>query len=330
MTGAADVRPAPDRATLLAFLGVVVFGGINAVAVKQMVLELPPLWSAGIRFVAAGLILALIAIATRRSFPRRASLVGALAYGAFGFAASFALVYPALRDVPTGTAMVLIAMTPLFTFGLAIAQRQERFQLQGLLGALMAAAGIAIVFADQLGAAVPLVSLLLILLGTAAIAQSGVIVKWIPKSDPFWTNAVAMLAGAALLLALSVVAGESNPLPSSLASWAALAHLVALGSVAMFTLYVFGIQRWTASAMSYTTLLMPLVTIALAAVVFSERISPLFLIGGAVILAGVYVGSFARRGPRRSTNTSAPECLPVADCADALPASTPQRAPTPG
>ncbi len=314
MTAAGLERGGPDRATLLAFLGVVLFGGINAVAVKQMVAEVPPLWSAGLRFAVAGLILAVIAIATRRSFPRRASLLGALAYGAFGFAASFAFVYPALREVTAGTAMVIIAMTPLFTFGLAIAHRQERFHLQGLLGTLIAAAGIVIVFADQLGAAVPLAPLLFIVVGTAAIAESGVIVKWIPKSDPFWTNAVAMLAGAGLLLALSLVAGESFVLPASLASWMALGHLVLLGSVAMFTLYVFGIRRWTASAMSYTTLLMPLVTVALAALVFAQGISPLFAVGGAVILVGVYVGSFARRG-RRSTATSAPECLPIADCA---------------
>jgi drug/metabolite transporter (DMT)-like permease len=72
--------------------------------------------------------------------------------------------------------------------------------------------------------------------------------------------------------------------------------------------------------MSYTTLLMPLVTLALAAVLFDEVISPLFVIGGAVILAGVYVGSFARRHPRQSTALSAPECLPVADCPDEAPA----------
>ena len=317
MTGRA-AQAGPDRATLLAFLGVVVFGGINAVAVKQMVLDLPPFWSASIRFLAAGLILVVAAVLTRRSFPRRASLIGALAYGTFGFAISFGLVYPALREVPPGTAMVLIAMTPLFTFALAVAQRQEKFHVQGLIGALVAAAGIAIVFADQLSAAVPLLPLLMILGGAAAIAESAVVVKWTPKSDPFWTNAVAMLAGGALLLAVSLVAGETLALPSSLPTWAALGHLIVLGSVAMFTLYVFGIERWTASGMSYTTLLMPLVTVVLAVALFDDGISPLFVIGGAVILIGVYVGVFSRRGAPRLTATSAPECMPVADCPDDL------------
>lgn len=316
----AEARSSSDRTTLVAFVAVALLGGVNAVAVKQMILETPPLWSAGLRFVLAGALLVGISLAMRRPFPGRASVLGAMAYGAFGFSASYGLLYTALRDIPTGTAMILIAMTPLFTFGLAIAQRQEKFRRNGLAGALIAAAGIGLVFADQLNAAVPLVPLLLVVLGTAAIAESAVIAKWTPKSDPFWTNAVAMLTGAALLTGFSFATGEAQTLPASPASLAALVYLVLLGSVAMFTLYLFGIRRWTASAMSYTTLLMPLVAVALAAVLFDEVISPLFVIGGAVILVGVYVGSFARRHARQSTAVSAPECLPVADCPDWAPA----------
>jgi drug/metabolite transporter (DMT)-like permease len=328
MTPATPSPAQPDRGTLAAFGGVVLFGGINAIAVKHMVLEIAPFWSAAIPFAAAGLIMVAIALLMRRAFPDGRSLVGAVIYGALGFAASYGLLYFALQDVPAGTAMVLIAMTPLFTFGLAIAHRLERFRLQGMLGAVMAAAGIAIVFADQLGAAVPLGSLLLILLGTVAIAESGVIVKWIPKSDPFWTNAIAMLGGAALLLAVTTVAGEPWALPATAATWVALGHLVLLGSVAMFALYVFGLKRWTASAMSYVTLLMPLVTLALAAVLIGERITPLFAIGGAVILGGVYVGAFWTPRPARSTATATPECLPVQDCAEASVQPSPEPIPS--
>ena len=47
----------PDGVTLVAFLAVAVFGGLNAIAVKASVRELEPFWSAGSRFVAAALIL---------------------------------------------------------------------------------------------------------------------------------------------------------------------------------------------------------------------------------------------------------------------------------
>ena len=53
-------------------------------------------------------------------------------------------------------------------------------------------------------------------------------------------------------------------------------------------------QRWTASATSYAFLLFPLVAIALGAVLFEEPVQPSFLLGGAVVVAGVYVGAIYR------------------------------------
>lgn len=319
-----DAQPAavrPDRVTLLAFLALVLIGGANAVAVKQTVAELAPFWGAATRFAAAGLLMLLIVVLTRRSLPRGRSLLGAAAYGLIAFAVSNALAYTALRDVPAGTAMVLIALTPLFTFGLAIAQGQERFHVQGLLGALIAVAGVGLVFVDQLSADVPLFSLLLILLAAVGVAESGVIVKWIPRSDPFGTNAVAMLTGTLVLFIVSLVAGEPWELPTQPATWAAIGYVVVLGSVALFALYVFTLQRWTASAVSYMTLLMPLVTVTLGAVLLGESITPSFVLGGAVILGGVYVGAFLKIRPARSSASSLPECLPIDACAEAEPKS---------
>lgn len=317
MTTAAPAASAgPDRATLLAFIGVVLFGGLNAIAVKASVAELAPFWSAGLRFVGAGVLLVGIVALTRRSFPRGRSLSGAVLYGVVGFAASFGFVYPALREVPAGTAIVFLAMVPLLTFGLAILHGQEQFHVQGLLGALIALGGVAIVVADQLTAAVPIVSMLFMFAGTLFIAESGIILKWVPRSDPFATNAVAMLAGAAVLLALSGLTGETWALPVQSSTLLAVGYLVVLGSIVMFGLYLFALRRWTASAMSYVTLLMPLVTVPLAAVLIAERVSPLFVAGAVVAVVGVYVGALRIR-PRRTSATSLPECLPIDACAEA-------------
>lgn len=307
----------PSQATLLAFGAVVLLGGANAIAVKLTVDELAPFWGAALRFVAAGVLMLLVVAATRRPLPRGRSLAGAALYGVVGFSASYGLAYTGLQDVPAGTAMVLIALTPLFTFGLAIAHRQERFHVRGLLGALIAVVGIGLVFVDQLSARVPLVSLLLVLVAAVAIAESAVIVKAIPRSDPLGTNAVAMLTGGALLLTISLVTAEPLGLPRQAETWAAVGYLVVFGSVVMFALFLFALQRWTASAVSYVTLLMPLVTVALAAVLTDERITPSFVLGGAVILGGVYVGAFMKGRPARSSASSLPECLPVDACAEA-------------
>lgn len=46
---------------------------------------------------------------------------------------------------------------------------------------------------------------LFVITATVFIAQSSIVLKWIPRSDPFATNAVAMLGGGSVLLGPSVV-----------------------------------------------------------------------------------------------------------------------------
>jgi drug/metabolite transporter (DMT)-like permease len=65
--GAHEVRP--DQLVLLAFFGVVLIGGLNAIAAKQTVHELAPFWGAAIRCLAAASIMAVIIFATRRRLP---------------------------------------------------------------------------------------------------------------------------------------------------------------------------------------------------------------------------------------------------------------------
>jgi drug/metabolite transporter (DMT)-like permease len=309
----------PDRLTLAAFVGVVLLGGSNAVAVKLTVPEVGALWSAALRFVVAGAIVAVIVVATRRRFPRGRALAGAAVFGALGLGASYGFIYSSIPTTPVGTVMVLIALTPLMTFGLAIAHGQERFRLQGLLGALIALGGIAVVFADQVSANVPVAALVLVVLGAACIAESAVIVKLMPRSDPFGTNAVAMLTGGALLLLASVVAGETPRLPAQPSTWLALGYLIVLGSIAMFALYLYALTRWTASAVSYGTLLFPLITVPVAAWLLGELVTPALLVGGAVIVVGVYVGAFLTIRPRGAPAVGLPECL-AADCGPGTPA----------
>jgi len=328
VTGSADGHAArrPDALTLGAFIGVAVLGGLNAIAVKASVAELDPFWSAGARFAVAALLLVAIVLMSGRALPRGASLRGAAAYGALGLAGAFGFVYPALREVPASTAMVFLSLVPLETFALAVLQGQERFRLQGLIGAIISVAGVAVVVWDRLGADVPLGPMLLILVGTVFVSESAILLKRIPRADPLGTNAVAMLVAGALLLAVSAVAGETWAIPTREATWLAMGYVIVLGSIGLFGLYLFALSRWTASAVSYTTLLMPLVTLPVAAILFAEPITVPFLVGSAIAMLGIYIGAFLTVRPRRSTVISAPECLPIEDCAPGPGAAQPARA----
>jgi drug/metabolite transporter (DMT)-like permease len=134
-----------------------------------------------------------------------------------------------------------------------------------------------------------------------------------------------MLGAGGVLLGLSVAGAEPWALPATSATWLAMAYIVLAGSVVLFGLYLFAIRRWTASGVSYVTLLMPLVTVPLAAALLGETITLGFVVGSLVVLVGVYVGAFLTIRPRRSSATALPECLPIEECAAAAPPSAPMR-----
>ncbi|HVL54467.1 MAG TPA: EamA family transporter [Vitreimonas sp.] len=287
----------PDRLTLAAFVAMVLLAGANAVGVRLTVAEMPPLWGATIRFALAGGLLAVVMIATRRPIPRGDRLVGSALFGVLGFGLAYSLIYVALQDAPAGTAQLMLSVTPLLTLFLARLHGVEQIRKLAIVGAVIAAAGIAIVVGDQVTLDVPVLALLM-LLGTAACAaESNVIVKRFPPGDPVAANAVGMLLGATLLGTLSVVLGEPHVLPERPETWVAIGYLVVFGSVAVFILALYVLSRWTASATSYSFLLFPLITIVLGALILAEPVQPTFLIGGALVLAGVYVGAVYR--PRR-------------------------------
>ena len=300
---------APNRAVLGAFLAFVVLAGANAIGVRFTIREMGPFWSAAIRFAVAGLILAVAMIATRRPVPRGPRLVGTVLFGVFGFGLPYALLYQALLDAPAGTTMLMLSIVPLLTVLLAAGQGVEPLRLRALAGAVIACVGILVVSADQLNLDVPLASLVLLVAAAASQAEAGIAVKRFPPGDPVAANAIGMLLGAALLGTVAVVVGEVLVIPERPETWLAMAYLIGPGSIAVFVLVLYILARWTASATSYAFLLFPLVAVGLGAVLLQEPVQPSFLLGGAIVLAGVYVGAVYR--PASATPTAEGERLPV-------------------
>lgn len=272
--------------------------------------ELPPYWGAALRFIPASLLFFGAMALWRIPVPRGASLRGAAIYGALNFGAGYAFGYYGLVEATAGTAAVILATVPLFTLVLVALHGQERFRLRGLVGGLVAFAGILFVFREQLSANVPLLSLLAVLANAAVAAEAGVVAKGMPRMNPIATNAIGMLVGGALLLLLSFLAGEGRALPEARETWAAVVYLSLVGSVGLFGLFLAMLRRWTASASSYALVVMPLVAIALGALLRGEPFTPVFIVGGALVAVGVYVGALSGSAAHGSRSTGRPISVP--------------------
>ena len=88
-------------------------------------------------------------------------------------------------------------------------------------------------------------------------------------------------------------------LPERAATWLALAYTVVIGSGVVFVLYVVVIRLWSASRAAYGFVITPVVTVLLSAWLDDEPITAGLVVGGALVLVGVYVGALRpHRSPR--------------------------------
>jgi drug/metabolite transporter (DMT)-like permease len=283
----------PDRRILLAFASVVLLAGSNIVAVRFSNRELDPFWGAGLRFLGASLILWALVARGRYPLPRGRALGGAFVYGILSFLIAYAFFYWGSQEVPAGLGGTIMASVPLLTVMFAAAHRLEPLRFRGVIGAVIALTGIAIMSSGALSGDVSLISVLAVMVAAAAASESGIVLKLLPSAHPVVTNAIGMSVGAVLLLLLSSIAGEAWGAPKSPSVWGAIVYL-AVASPFLFMLVVYVIQRWTATGASYQFVLFPIVSVIGGALLLGEDVTLSLLLGAPFVLAGVYIGALSR------------------------------------
>jgi drug/metabolite transporter (DMT)-like permease len=283
--------PDGERVALAAFVGYAVLAGGNAVGIRFSNRELAPLWGAGLRFALAAALLLTVMVVLRLALPRGRAFVGSLLYGVFNFGASFGLIYYGLVHVHAGLGQILLALVPLATLLLAVLWRQERLGVAAMMGTLLALGGVAVISRSPLQNDVPLLSVLAVVGGAICFAQALVLVRRFPRVHPVSMNAVGMTAAAVVLFAASFVADDPIVLPHRAETWVAMSYLVVIGSVVVFLLYLVVLRYWAASRASYGFVIIPFVTVVLSAWLDKEPLGVGLVLGGLLVLAGVYVGA---------------------------------------
>jgi drug/metabolite transporter (DMT)-like permease len=137
------------------------------------------------------------------------------------------------------------------------------------------------------------------------MAEGGVIIKKFPPNPPVITNAVGMTTGAIILGAASIIKGEAWTMPTQTNTVLAFVYLVLFVTVVAFMLYMFVLGKWTASSTSYGFVVIPLVTMVVAATIYGEVITLNFLFGAVLVLAGVFVGALL---PSKEKSKAVEEC----------------------
>src|SRR6184192_1072954 len=279
----------------VAWLTLCVVWSSTWLVIKIGLRDLPPISYAAIRFVLAVIVLLAVSTGRVRLLPQRASDYVVLVFtGVLMFAVNYGLLFWGELHVSSGLAAVLQATIPIFGMVFAhLMLPDEPLRLQKLVGALLALGGVTIICERLLGfnGLMAFWGGLGIIVGAASAAFSNVLLKSRNMQlAPAMIAAWQMIFGAAPLLLIGVIA-EGNPLKFhwNTVSILCLLYLAVIGSALTFLLLYWLMPRMTVARLQAISLITPPGAVALGWALGGETFSLWSLLGGCLVLAGVWM-----------------------------------------
>jgi drug/metabolite transporter (DMT)-like permease len=284
---------APTRHVWIALLVVYVVWGSTYLGIKVAVDTIPPLLAAGSRFLAAGLLLAVI-LAWRGTSLRitPAELRSSAIAGGLLLGLGVGMVHVAETRIDSSVAAMIAGTVPLQIIGLRLVAGESPARATRA-STLAGLAGLLLVVAPGLGESTTALGLAVMIGATMSWTTGSFLSKRLAlPRDPFVATAWEMGLGGTFLLVGAAALGEIGGLSSSslaVDSLLAWAYLVVFGSLVGFTAYAWLLRVAPISLVVTHQYVNPLVAIALGMAFLGERPSPLALLGAALVIGSVYV-----------------------------------------
>ena len=265
--------------------------------IKIGVSDVPPVSFAAFRLLIGISVMLPVLVVSRTPLPRDpADLKLLVVSGVLLLGVNYALLNWGLQFVSSGLTAVLQAMTPAFALVFAhYMLPDERMTWRKVVGLLLGAAGIAVIFWDQLkfGDERAFAGAVSVTLGAVAVAFSYVLVKRRGRHLPPAVLTTGQMLSAFVPLVIYAVAVEGNPLqlPWTWRAVRAALYLALAGSVLAAWLNYWLLSRVGAVNLLIMGLVEPVIAILLGAWVLGESLNGRAITGGLVILASIWLAT---------------------------------------
>ena len=220
----------------------------------------------------------------------------------------FPLLFIAAYRLPGGVAAVINSLSPLLVVVISVPLLGARVRGIQIIAGILGAAGVALLVLRS-DARLDVVGL--IAMAGAAIMFSVATVLTKRWGEPEGMTAIGvtgwifLFAGLTLLPVTLLIEGLPDHLTAR--NIGGLIYLVLISGIVAYAVWFWGLQRLSASAVTFLTLLNPVTAALLGWVVLDQRLNALQLLGAFIILISVVLGqpgTFERRRQRRSALAS--------------------------
>ena len=276
--------------------------GLNQVAAKAAMPEIPALWQATSRSAGGALLVWLWSRYRGISlFQRDETLPGGLLAGLL-FGGELFCIFVGLQFTSASRMAVFIYIAPLVVaFGMPFISRSERLRRAQIAGMLVAFAGVAWAFAegfsqpalgpqqwvgDALGVGAGL------LWGATTLAVRG---SALTRASAEKTLLYQLAASAVLLLAAAVLNHVPLPTKVSPLAWASIGFQIVIVTFASYLVWFWLVRYYPATRLSSFTMLTPVFGLFLGAGLLAEPITARLLLALVTVVSGIFLVNFQTR-----------------------------------
>lgn len=276
---------------------------------KVTLQEFPPMTLALLRFAIASLLLAPFFLAeTKKVKIEKVDLPKLVAVGVFIIVLNITFFFEGIKRTTAIDASILSLTVPILSVLFGWWFLKEKVYLINLLGIALGFAGALVivgvpqVITGTVSTQMLTGNLLIILASISWVLGAIVAKKILSKYSSLVVTAVAFLVGTVTFFIPAALEYIQNPdwvNQVTILGILGLAFMTLLSSISAYFLFEWGLSKTSVTMANLFHYVEPVAAIGLAVLILGEQISNQFLIGGALIAVGAYLGTLAKEAHHR-------------------------------
>lgn len=236
-----------------------------------------------LRFGISASFMTVILLLRREHFPRGRILAQLVGMGALGYVGQSFLYLTAINYASAGLVALLLYLYPFFVAILSVIFLREKITSIKIIALVLALTGTALTVGPVSGMLIGA----LMAIAAALIYSIYIIVgTGVMKHVSAVQSSTIIFASAGAVYGLLTFANGAR-LPASNSGWLAMLGIIVVSTIIPVVAFLAGLERVGPTNAAMLSTLEPIVTVLLAAWLFGEKLLPIVLLGGGLILVAV-------------------------------------------
>lgn len=273
--------------------------GSTWLAIRIGLNSLTPIFSAGLRFSSAAVFVYLMMKFRKISLqtdPHSVKLYLILAV--FSFIIPYGLVYWSEQFIPSGLTSIIFAVMPFFVILFSkIFIPESAVRGDQIIGAVIGFGGIVIIFSENL-----VIDITGYMMGMLSVLLSSFIQGWVAvhlkkhggKLDPLAMNFIPLVLAGVIMTLFGLFFEDRTNWICNASAVGSIIYLGLFGTSIAFTTYYWLMKKINVVLLSLSTLITPIIAVALGWMILDEKLSIRELFGSVLVLIGILFANFTK------------------------------------